>query len=100
MNSAASYNASMAKVLDGAKSLDSFVDDVICYTVQFEAHLMSLRDLFTRMRRAHLVLKPSKTYLGYKEIEFLEHTTSENRLGTSPISRRAEILEPLTRLTG
>jgi len=66
MNSAASYNALVAKVLDGAKSLDSFVDDVICYTVQFEAHLISLRDLFTCMRRANLVLKPSKTYLGYR----------------------------------
>ena len=72
MNSAASYNASMAKVLDGAKSLDSFVDDVICYTVQFEAHLMSLRDLFTRMRRANLVLKPVKPTLGTKRLNFLD----------------------------
>ena len=77
MNSAATYNALMAKVLDGAKSLDSFVDDVICYTVEFENHLLSLRDLFTRMRRSNLVLKPSKTYLGYKEIEFLGHTVSK-----------------------
>jgi len=35
------------------------------------------------MRQANLVLKPSKMYLEYKDIEYLGHTVSENRLGTN-----------------
>ena len=82
MNSAASYNRLMAKVLDGAQSMDSFVDDVICYDGEFEMHLNSLKDLFTRVRKANLVLKPSKTNLGYQKIEFLGHVVTENSLET------------------
>jgi len=59
------------------------VDDVMCATSKFDEHLLSLRDLFNRLRRTNLVLKPSKTYLGYDEIEFLAYMVSENRLETN-----------------
>ena len=83
VNSSASYSRMMLKVLEGATQMSSFVDDVICYTTDFESHVNRVEELFARMRKANVVLKPTKTKLGFTKIEFLGHTISENRMGTA-----------------
>jgi len=62
INSGATYSRLQKIVLDGAKSIDNVLDDVILATSKFDEHLLSLRNLFNRLSRANLVLKPSKTY--------------------------------------
>ena len=55
------YASFTRKLLAGAKNLDNFVDDIIAYTGDMEYHLVVLRDLFERVRRANIKLKPSKS---------------------------------------
>ena len=59
-NACAIYGRMMRRVLDGMKQTDNFVDDVISFTDEWMSHLEELRQLFTRVRRAGLTVKPSK----------------------------------------
>jgi len=42
--------------------------------------LKTLRDLFERVKRANLKIKPSKTRTCYTEVEFLGHTISSGSI--------------------
>jgi hypothetical protein len=72
-NSGAVYAKLLRLILDGAKNMDNFVDDVISYNETFETHLNTLRDLFNRVREARIKIKPSKAHFGYCQVEFLGH---------------------------
>ena len=76
-NSGATYNALLRQVLKGAKDMQSFVDDIIAYNGNFEDHIRTLKDLFERVRKANLKIKPSKTKIGYFEVQFLGHVISK-----------------------
>jgi hypothetical protein len=58
-------------LLEGAKNVDNFVDDIIAYNEDISHHLCTLRDLFERVRKANIKLKPSKVKIGYTELTFL-----------------------------
>jgi len=47
------------KLLDGAHDLDSYVDDVLGHTGDWEGHKQMLRNSFERVKGANLSLKPS-----------------------------------------
>jgi hypothetical protein len=53
--------------------MDNFVDDVIAHDMTFDCHLLTLEDLFKRVRSANVKIKPSKTNFGYSQVEFLGH---------------------------
>ena len=79
--SPATYNRMVRTMLQNAKNLDSFVDDIIAYTANdFDLHIQSLRDLFTRVRNANIKLKPSKARVGYREIQFLGFVVSQGKI--------------------
>jgi hypothetical protein len=68
-------------MLRGAKNLDNFVDDIIAYTTnQFNLHLETLRDLFTRVREANIKLRPTKSQIGFREIEFLGFKVNQGQI--------------------
>ena len=52
-------------VMDGliGHSLCCFVDDILLHSSTFEEHLQTLDEVFQRLIRANLTLKPSKTFL-------------------------------------
>jgi len=70
----------MRKVLYGLNATDNFVDDVLSFTGGWDAHLQELQELFQRVRRAGLTVKPSKCYFGYPNVEFLGHVVGEGKL--------------------
>ena len=79
--SPATYNRMVRKMLQGAKSLDSFVDDIIACTLNdIRIHLEFLRDLFTRVRNANIKLKPSKAKVGFTQIQFLGFVVSQGQI--------------------
>ena len=49
----------MRRVLGGMEQIDNFVDDVISFTGEWMRYLEELRQLFNRVRRAGLTVKPS-----------------------------------------
>jgi len=60
VNSGSTYNRMVRKLLGGSKDLESYVDDVLGHTGDWNEHMKVLRDFFERIRKANLSLKPSK----------------------------------------
>jgi len=60
VNSGSTYNRMVMKLLDGSKDLESYVDDVLGHTGDWNEHMKVLRDFFERVQKANLSLKPSK----------------------------------------
>ena len=80
VNSPASYNRMMRKLLYGENEIDNYVDDVLGHTVTWEDHLAMLHRLFTRIREAGLTVRPTKCSLGYETVTFLGHTIGHGRM--------------------
>jgi hypothetical protein len=70
----------MQKLLCGAKNLENFVDDILGYTDDVDSHLSTLRDLFERVRKANIKLKPTKVEIGFEEITFLGQVVGAGRI--------------------
>jgi len=79
-NAGATYGRMMRKVLNGLKSTDNFVDDVLTFTGDWRTQLNELKELFNRVRQAGLTVKPSKCYFGYSSVEFVGHRVGDGRL--------------------
>jgi len=77
----ASYARLTRMILRGAKNIDNFVDDIIAYNENdVDMHLITLRDLFTRVRNANIKLRPSKSRVGYHETQFLGFNVSKGQI--------------------
>ena len=63
----------MRKLLHGCSNADNYVGDILGHTKRWDDHLVTLRDIFTRVRDAGLTLKPSKCLIGFKSIAFTRH---------------------------
>ena len=61
-----------------------YLDDILAIGQSLEEHLSNLREVFTRLRRAGLRLKPTKCKLLRKEVEFLGHVVSEHGISADP----------------
>ena len=81
VNAGSTYNRMVRKLLDGSKNLESYVDDIIGYSQDWAYHLGILRDLFERVKRANLSLKPSKCKIGFDTVDFLGHTLKSDFIG-------------------
>ena len=68
------------KLLDGSQDLESYVDDVLGHTSDWEKHIRMLRGFFERVRKANLSLKPSKCKIGFAEVDFLGHTLQKDAI--------------------
>ena len=53
------------------KTCLDYLDDIIVLGRSFPEHLVNLHNVFLHLRNANLRLKPSKCYLGMKEVEYL-----------------------------
>lgn len=53
--------------------IDNFMDDVLIATDTKQRHLQCLRALFDRLREVSLSARPSKCYLGFRQLEYLGH---------------------------
>lgn len=50
VNSPATFNKMMRKLLSGAKDIEHYVDDIMAHTMTWEGHLTALRELFSRVK--------------------------------------------------
>lgn len=72
----------MRQVLEGMKQTDNFVDDVISFTDDWMNHLQELKQLFLRVRKSGLTVKPSKCYFGYNSLDYVGHNVGQGCLRT------------------
>jgi len=98
-NACATYSRMMRRVLDGMQQTDNFVDDVLSFTDGWSQHLQELRELFRRVQKAGLTVKPSKCYFGYDKIEYVGHVVGQGQLRTmeDKVSRIVEAPQPRTK---
>ena len=64
MNAAATFNRVMRKMLDGVQNIEHFIDDVLTHTATWHDHIKALKELFQRVRKAELTIRPTKCYVG------------------------------------
>ena len=81
MNSTATFNRMMQKLLEGVDHVHSYIDDICIHTETWEEHLKVLRKVLERIRDAGLTIKPSKCHIGFGTVEYLGHSTGSGEKG-------------------
>ena len=61
-----------------------YLDDIITFGKTFDETLLNLELVFERLRKAGLVLKPSKCRLFQESVEFLGHVVSQEGISCDP----------------
>ena len=72
-NSGATLVRGMRQLLSGMEHVDSYIDDLIIYTEDWDSHLQVLEELLSRLEKANLSARPTKCLFGTESIEFLGH---------------------------
>ena len=62
VNSGATFNRLMRRLLEKLDGVDNYVDDVLAHTPEWDGHIDKLRETFTRIRNAGLTVRPSKCF--------------------------------------
>lgn len=81
VNAGSTYNRMVRKLLDGTESLESYIDDIIEHTGDWDSHVRVLTEFCERVKQANLSLKPSKCRIGFDEVDFLGHTITTDFIG-------------------
>ncbi len=89
-NAPATFQRVMQHVLAGMEWNDCFVylDDILIVSKDLEEHLEHLREVFERLRRAGLKLKPKKCHLLQESVHFLGHVISKDGIRPDPAKTR------------
>ena len=82
VNAGATYERMMRKLLSGMQGVANYVDDVIVYSSTWDEHMYSLRELFSRVKKASLTVKPSKCRMTCTQVDFVGHRVGEGQLTT------------------
>lgn len=83
-NGPACFQRLMSLVLQGlvGDQCMVYLDDIICFSKDFDDHISSLRSIFTRLADAGLTLKATKCVFFRKEVSFLGHIVSKQGVAT------------------
>ncbi len=57
INSTATFNRMMRKLLDNIQNADSFVDDLVSHTQTWDKHMQVLREVFSHVSKTNLTLR-------------------------------------------
>ena len=85
-NAPATFERLMEQVLLGLPQSTALVylDDVLVPGRNFQEHLTNLREVFQRLREAHLKLSPEKCELLQREVRYLGHIVIIEGIATDP----------------
>ena len=89
-NSGATLVRGIRKILTGMNHVESYIDDLIVHTKDWETHVEVLDELFRRLCEANLTARPSKCVIATKPVEFLGH-----QIGYDWITPNEENLEKI-----
>ena len=73
-----------------------YMDDVIVFSANQDQHVERLSRMLSRLQDAGLKIKPSKTFLFQKQVEYLGHIVDEHGIHTDPkkVAAINEIVSP------
>jgi predicted DNA-binding protein (UPF0278 family) len=80
VNSGATFNRMMRKLLNDCENMDNYVDDILGHTQHWEAHIETLRQVFRKIREARLTIRPTKCFIGFFNIGFTGYTVGNGVL--------------------
>ena len=72
-NAPMTYNRMMNRLIGHREDAVFFFDDVTIFHINWDDHLLALYEIFKIFQDNNLRIKPSKTAIGYHEIDFLGH---------------------------
>ena len=77
INSAATFNRMMRRLLEGLDHVHSYIDDICIHTESWEEHIQVLRQVIDQIRQAGLTIRPSKCNVGFSKVDFLGHNVGK-----------------------
>jgi len=80
----ATFNKLISRVLGDLDNVCTYVDDIIIHTDTFESHLIVLRQVFQRLEKAKLMVKPSKVSLCKSSVFFLGFILDDKGVSPDP----------------
>ena len=85
-NSSITFSRVIGQVLQGLnwKNVLAYIDDILVFSKNFEDHLKHLEQVFSRLKKANLKLKPSKCQFGLSEVQYLGHILSKDGVKMDP----------------
>ena len=89
MNSIAYVQRQIDKILRPVKHARAYIDDVVTGATSFRQHLKDLRELFQLFVDYNISISPTKTYLGYPDVNLLGQRVNSLGLTSSEEKLRA-----------
>ena len=83
-NAPSTFQRVMERTLADLPNCLVYIDDIIVYSKSYEEHWERLEAVFERLRKAGLILKPSKCKLFQGRVKYLGHIISENGIEADP----------------
>ena len=77
-NCGAALVRGIRKLFRGFDHVESYIDDLIVYTKDWDTHLQVLDELLRRLQQAHLAVRSTKCLFGSKFVEILGHLVDGN----------------------
>ena len=78
VNAPATFSRLMRIVLKDLTCVDNFVDDNIIHSETWDKHMKDVTQVLQRLRQAHLAARPTKCFIGYKQIECVGYVIGES----------------------
>ena len=94
VNAPETFSRLMRIVLKDLTCVDNFVDDIIIHSETWNKHLKDVALVLQRLRQANLTARPTKCFLGYKQIECVGYVIGES--GTlEPIPDKVKAIQDI-----
>ncbi|XP_064081439.1 uncharacterized protein LOC135198014 [Macrobrachium nipponense] len=93
------FNRLMRKLFGDLNNVETFFDDILIHTETWDEHCALLQEVLVRLREANLTVRPSKTEIGRKTLEYLGHIVGDGCMRPTPekIKTIQEAAVPLTK---
>ncbi|XP_055874547.1 uncharacterized protein LOC106067276 [Biomphalaria glabrata] len=99
INSTATFQKCMSKLLEGINKVLSYVDDICVFTNSQQEHIHVLEQIFIRLRTHNMTLSPKKLNLAKPEIQFLGYCITNDKITPTEtnLTKIKNIKEPRTK---
>ena len=82
---APTFQRAMNKVIGHLKFVAHYFDDVLIFSEAWSDHLKHIRETLETLRKANLIVKPSKCHIGFRTINFLGHIVGKGNIKPDPV---------------
>ena len=76
-NSSATFQRMILSILQGLLGCEAYTDDVIIYSMNWEDHKHTMKEIFARLKQAHLTINLAKCDFIHATVEYLGHVVGQ-----------------------